>query len=611
MPRKALILSRLALALAGLLPLAAWPSAALDTRPVAPTNTRSALPEGWHHGAFMEIFVRGWRDSNGDGIGDLRGLTQSLDHLQELGVRGLWLMPITANADGDHGYATTDFRTIAPEYGTLADFDELLREAHRRGIGVIMDYVINHSAAQHPMFQEALKGPDNPFRPWFVWADALPAGWDIWGKNPWYAAEDQPWLFTGDVKELPPPSAGAKNFYFGTFGPHMPDFNFRHPPVLQYHEDSLRFWLNRGLDGYRLDAVPHLLEGDAVRWNDQPESRALTKRLQDLIKGYEHRYVVCEATAEPAAYGDPAVCGGAFAFGFVHHYVKAAQGDAESVQKVATHYDVAQGGASPTMATFLSNHDIFAGRRLWDQLGGNERAYRVAAAGYLLQPGTPFIYYGEEIGQAGVPGLPGDLPLRGPYSWTAEPGAAGFTTGTPFRAVAPNAATHNLQAQRADPGSLFNFYKTLLALRNTRPSLSRGRMEHGFAQGLVAGWQRVHEGERAVVLVNYGTQLAQAQMDKLPPNARLHSALPAGGALATRANAAGQASLYLGPQSVRVLLVNSGAQAVNKAAKPSKKAPAKKSAKPAPKKKAAGKTVPKKTAPKKAAPKKPAPKKPV
>jgi glycosidase len=611
LPRPPAFLTRLAWALAAALPLAvvAAPSA-LDIRPVPARTAPSALPEGWHHGAFMEIFVRAWRDSNGDGIGDLRGLTQSLDHLQELGVRGLWLMPITANADGDHGYATTDFRAIAPEYGTLEDFDELLREAHRRGIGVIMDYVINHSAAQHPMFQEALKGPDNPFRPWFVWADTLPAGWDIWGKNPWYAAEDQPWLFTGDVKQLPPPSAGAKNFYFGTFGPHMPDFNFRHPPVLQYHEDSLRFWLNRGLDGYRLDAVPHLLEGDAVRWNDQPESRALTKRLQDLIKSYPQRYVVCEATAEPAAYGDEAVCGGAFAFGFVHHYVKAAQGDAESVQKVATHYDVAQGRASPNMATFLSNHDIFAGQRLWDQLGGNERAYRLAAAGYLLQPGTPFIYYGEEIGQAGIPGLPGDLPLRSPYSWTAEPGRAGFTTGTPFRPVAPNAATHNLQAQRADPGSLFNFYKTLLALRNTRPSLSRGRLEHGFAQGLVAGWQRVHEGERAVVLVNYGTQLAQAQMEKLPPNARLHSALPAGGALAAKANAAGQASLYLGPQSVRVLLVNSGAQAVNKAAKKTKKAPAKKGAKAAPKKKAAGKAAPKKAAPQKAAPKKAPAKKP-
>lgn len=552
---------------------AARASAEIDTRPVPAGPTASALPEGWQHGAFMEIFVRAWRDSNGDGIGDLRGLTLTLDHLQDLGVRGIWLMPITANADGDHGYATTDFRAIAPEYGTLADFDELIREAHKRGIGVVMDYVINHSAAAHPMFQQALKGRDNPFRPWFVWAEQMPQGWDIWGKNPWYAAEGQPWTFTGDVKRLPPPPPGASNFYFGTFGPHMPDFNFRHLAVLQYHEDSLRFWLNRGLDGYRLDAVPHLLEGDAVRWNDQPESRALTKRLQDLIKGYQHRYVVCEATAEPTAYGDPAVCGGAFAFGFVQHYIGAAQGKVESVQRVATHYQT----ASPTMATFLSNHDIFAGRRLWDQLGGDVRAYKLAAAGYLLQPGTPFIYYGEEIGQAGVPGLEADLPLRGPYSWTAEPTmastGAGFTTGTPFRPLAPNRATNNLQAQRADPQSIFNFYKAMLKLRNGLPSIARGTQQHGFAQGQLAGWQRVHGGERTLVLINYGSQLAQAEMRDLPPNARLLSAYPEGGAQAARVNGAGQASLWLGPQAVRVLVVDSGAsKAVAKTGKTGKTA---------------------------------------
>jgi glycosidase len=355
---------------------------------------------------------------------------------------------------------------------------------------------------------------------------------------------------------LAPP--GSKGFYFGTFGPHMPDFNFRNPAVLEYHLSSLRFWLNRGLDGYRLDAVPHLLEGDAVRWNDQPESRALTKQLQDLIKTYAHRYVVCEATAEPQAYGDPAVCGGAFAFGFVQHYVKAAQGEAASVQKVATYWH----DARPTMATFLSSHDIFAGRRLWDQLAGDERAYRVAAAGYLLQPGTPFIYYGEEIGQAGVhdrPELTGDMPLRSPMSWTADPATAGFTTGQPFRPVAPNAATHNVQAQQRDPQSLLNFYKAMLKLRNTLPSIAQGRYEHGFAQGLVAGWQRVHGSERTLVLINYGRELAQAQMAKLPPGARLHSAFPEGGALSTRADAAGQARLWLGPQSVRVLRVETGA----------------------------------------------------
>jgi alpha-amylase len=538
-------------------------TAAPDTSAVPATPRSNGLPAHWDRGAFMEIFVRAWKDSDGDGIGDLRGLTSTLDVLQQLGIRGLWLMPVTANADGDHGYATTDFRAIAPEYGTLADFDELLRQAHRRGIGVIMDYVINHGSAQHPFFTEALKGPDNPFHAWFVWSDtapeSAPGGWDIWGAYPWYHTAAQPWAWPGPAKNMPRAAAASRGFSFGTFGPHMPDFNFRHPPVLQYHLDSLRFWLNRGLDGFRLDAVPHLVENSAKDWNDQPESRAITKALQDLIESYPQRYVVCEATAKPDEYGDPALCGGAFAFGYVHHIVEAARGKPDSVQRVATHWL----SASPTMATFLSNHDSFAGQRLWNQLQGDERRMRVAAATYLLQPGTPFVYYGEEIGQAGVPSLEGDPALRAPYSWTADAPTAGFTTGRPFRPVAPNAATHNLAAQQRDPGSLWHFYKAMIGLRNTHPSIARGRFEQGSAQGLVAVWQRRLDEpgakEHTVTLINYDSAPAPAQVRGLPPGTRLKSLWPAGGATAARVDAQGTATLLLAPHGVRVLEVTSAA----------------------------------------------------
>jgi alpha-amylase len=516
--------------LASLAAAAAGPAPAIDIRPVPvdPAALKSPLPAHWQRGVFMEIFVRAWRDSDGDGIGDLRGLKDSLPYLQRLGVRGLWLMPITKNADGDHGYATTDFRDIAPEYGTLADFDAFIAEAHRRGIGVIMDYVINHSAAQHPMFVDALRGPASPFHGWYVWADEAPQGWDIWGKNPWYLTETRPWTWAGDPKDIPSPPPGARGFYFGTFGPHMPDFNFRNPDVLRYHQDSLRFWLNRGLDGFRLDAVPHLLEGDAVNWNDQPESRALTKQLQDLIKAYPQRYVVCEATAEPQAYGDPAVCGGAFAFGFVHHHIEAARGKADSVQRVAEFWRT----ASPTMASFLSNHDIFAGRRVMDQLQGDERRYRLAAAGYLLQPGTPFIYYGEEVGMAGVPlerfaiGSSADLPIRGPMSWRPDVQRAGFTRGVPFRPIAPNVLTHNAQTQAADPASLLNFYRAMIGLRNTWPSIARGSFEASFHQGLIAGWQRRLGRERTGVVINYGEQPAQVDVPGLAAGERLQLLWP-------------------------------------------------------------------------------------
>ena len=529
------------------------------------------LDPHWHHGAFMEIFVRAYQDSDGDGVGDLRGLTSRLDYLQQLGIRGIWLMPIQKNADGDHGYATTDYRAVDPAYGTLADFDALIREAEKRGIGVIVDYVVNHSAAEHPFFVEARSNPASPYRNWYVWSHDMPKGWDIWGKNPWYHAASSPWLFKGEPKDLPPPPPGARDFYFGTFGPHMPDFDLRREEVVQYHLESLRFWLDRGLAGYRLDAVPHLVENSAKDWNDQPESRRLSKRMQDAIRAYPRRMVVCEATAEPQAYGDSAVCGGAFAFGFVHHYVQAARGRPESVAALAEYWK----RASPTMATFVSNHDRFAGARLWDQLGGDVAAYKLAAAGYLLQPGTPYVYYGEEVGMGGVTTLEGDLPLRSPMSWTGDPARAGFTTGTPFRPVAPNVAAFNAQAQSRDPGSILAFYKAMIGLRNTFPSIARGRFEHGFADGLVLGYQRALGAERTLVLLNYGTEPATAWVRELPARSRLQAVYPAADGSASgragtavapatgraaasvgaAADAQGLAEIALPPQSVRVYRV--------------------------------------------------------
>jgi glycosidase len=569
---KLLSVGLLALALAP----AALGAALFDTTPVPEQRAAAHLPAHWDRGAFMEIFVRAYQDSDGDGIGDLRGLISRLDYLKDLGIRGIWLMPVTRSADRDHGYATTDFRDIEPDYGTLADFDELLKQAHARGIGVITDYVINHASHQHPAFQEALQGPDNPWRDWFVWSQDAPEGWDIWGKNPWYHVAAQPWEWTGDPKDLPPAPPGAQDFYFGTFGPHMPDFNMRKPEVVNYHLDSLRFWLNRGLDGFRLDAVPHLIENNAKDWNDQPESRRLTRQLQDLIRAYPNRTVVCEATASPRDWGDPAVCGGAFAFGYVHHFVKAAQGEAASVKELAAYYRQAQ----PTMATFVSNHDRFAGQRLWDQVGGDIARYKLAAAGYLLQPGTPYIYYGEEVGQAGVNTLGGDLPLRAPMSWQPDAAGAGFTRGTPFRPVAPNVLTHNAQTQAQDPRSILAFYKAMLALRNTRASIARGSFENSFADGLVLGFQRQLERERTVVLINYGTGLASVRISDLPAGQALRSAYPAGGALSARVGRDGSATIHLAPLSVRVFDVGSAQGAK---AKPAAKKGAKKAAKPGPK----------------------------
>ena len=449
-----------------------------------PKPQTSPLPEAWHRGAFMEIFVRSWRDSNGDGIGDLQGLTQSLDHLQDLGVKGIWLMPITTSADHDHGYATTDFRNIDPDYGTLADFDALIKAAHARGIGVIMDYVLNHSAAEHPFFQDSLRNPQSPYRDWFEWRKEKPTGWDIWGRDPWVVT--------------------PQGSYLATFGPHMPDFNMRNPAVVKYHEDSLKFWLDRGIDGFRLDAVPHLIENSAKDWNDQPESRQLTGHFTRLIKSYPGRYVVCEATAEPMAYAREDICGGAFAFGLENQIAKAAKGERDAIQKVAQYYQT----APHTLASFASNHDQFAGKRLWDQVAGNETHYKLAAATYLLLPGTPFIYYGEEIGMAGAQGLTDDPFIRGPYSWSNDAATAGFTSGKPYRALASNLATHSSALQYQTPNSLRSFYKDLLKWRNARPSLSQGTYEQATAHGQLLSYVRRWGTEATWVVINYSTQPA-------------------------------------------------------------------------------------------------------
>ncbi len=511
--------------------------AQIDTRPVPAQPRASTLPADWQHGVFMEIFVRAYQDSNGDGIGDLKGLTRRLDYLKKLGVSGLWLMPITASSDHDHGYATTDFRAIEPQYGTLADFDELIREAHQRGIGIVMDYVINHASWQFPAFQQAVADRASPWRSWFVWDTNPGPGWDIWGKVPWYDAAQQPWTWTGEWKDLPAVTPGAPDIYFGTFGPHMPDFNMRNPAVVEYHRDSMRFWLNRGLDGFRLDAVPHLIENNAKDWNDQPESRVLTKQFQDLIKSYPGRYVVCEATAEPIAYGKPELCGGAFAFNQNYEIIKAAKGDAAAVQKMAAYYR----SMSPTMATFLHNHDIFTGQRVWDQLHGDEVRYRLAAASYLLLPGTPFVYYGEEIGQAGIDGKDDD-PLRSPMSWTpSNRGAGGFTpSARPFRPLALNRSRHNAETQQRDPGSLFNFYRELIALRRASPALTLGTYEADRVDGAVWSFQRVRGRERVFVAINYGDAPAAVELP-----ARAHQLHP-------KAKAQARGRAMLPPLSLRV-----------------------------------------------------------
>ena len=501
----------------------------VDVSGIAAADPGSTLPDGWSSGAFMEIFVRSYQDSDGDGVGDLRGLISRLDYLKDLGVSGLWLMPVTASQDHDHGYAVQDYRAIEAAYGSLADFDELLRQAHARGIAVVVDYVMNHSAAANPIFVNSKSSSTDAFRDWYLWSGTKPTGWSIYGNDPWRGSPG--------------------NYYFAPFWDQMPDWNLLNPGVVAYHHDNLRFWLNRGVDGFRFDAVGNLVENGPSAWENQPQNYALMRDVRSLLDGYARRFLVCEGPSDP--FGYTTACGSAFAFnnysGGVNNLIAAAKGDAAAAQRVADFPKTAPAG----MSTMLSNHDSFAGQRPYDQFVGNLAQYRLAAATYLLQPGTPFLYYGEEVGMAGAATLTGDAKLRTPMSWTA---AGGFSTGNPYRATSANVATFNVAAEQADPNSLLAFYKAMLALRRDLPSIARGSYENAAASGAAISFQRAYGGERTLVAINYATTAATLAVSGLPANAALAAAWPAGAA-DVGADAGGQASVALPAQSVRVYRV--------------------------------------------------------
>lgn len=528
---------RTALALALLVSLAACggggggggstgPLPDVDTSAVAKNDPGSTLPADWQKGPFAEIFVRGYQDSNGDGVGDLQGLISRLDYLKDLGVTGLWLMPVTASQDGDHGYAVTDYRAIESAYGSVADLDALVAAAHARGIGVVIDYVMNHSAARHPAFINSKAGAGNAFRSWYVWNSGHPGGWNVFGNDPWHN--------------------GGTGWYYGAFWDQMPDFNLKNTTVVDWHHDNLRFWLNHGVDGFRFDAVGNLVENGPSAWESQPENYTLMRGVKDLVAGYQNRFVVCESPANPVPFAD--ACGSAFAFGHQHDVIAAAKGDTTAIRAVADYFNT----APLTLSTMLSNHDSFAGERAWNQFNGNQAQYRLAAATYLLQPGTPFIYYGEEIGMAGATALSGDPKLRTPMSWTGT--AAGFTSGTPFRASSGNIATNNVAAQQADSSSLLNWYKAIIALRARWPSLRNGSYEGAVASGTLLSFQRAVAGERSVVVINYGGGTATATVNGLAASTTFTNAFPPSGTdLAT--DAAGTLSVSVPARSVRVLVL--------------------------------------------------------
>jgi glycosidase len=462
-------------------------SAGLDLSTVLVNDVDSGLAAAWTDSAsFIEIYVRGYQDSDGDGIGDLQGLIGRVDYLQSLGITGIWLMPITESADNDHGYAVEDYRAIESDYGSMSDFETLLGEAHARGIAVIIDYVMNHAASTNPLFLDASTEAANDKRDWFVWEDVKPQGWNTFAGDPW--------------------RNNGNGWYYGIFSALMPDFNLRNPQVAEYHKDNLRFWLNKGVDGFRFDAVGVLFENGATDWEDQPDNHALLTELNLLVDGYSKRYLVCEAPADPAAYANDASCGRAFAFQTPGAILNSARNDVVD----STFVNQLNLTNTDRMPLILSNHDSFAGDRPWNQLNGDVEDYKLAAASYLLASQTPFTYYGEEIGMANAAALSGDHALRTPMSWTSDATTAGFSTVTPFRELSANVATNNVQDEQGDFNSLLEYYRGLYQLRRTYPLAASGSLDvQANAGEAVLLVTRSEPGASAVIAINYDSSTRQ------------------------------------------------------------------------------------------------------
>jgi alpha-glucosidase len=478
----------------------------------------------WQSGVVYQVYPRSYLDATGDGVGDLPGIAGRLDYLRWLGVDAVWISPIYPSPMADFGYDVADYCDIHPLFGTLEEFDQLLAEAHARGLKVLLDFVPNHSSDQHPWFVESRSSRDNPRRDWYIWRDPAPGGGP---PNNWLSN------FGGSGWTL---DERTGQYYYHAFLPQQPDLNWRNPEVVDAMLDVLRFWLRRGVDGFRVDVIWHLVKDDQFRDNpanpnfrpgdnpfsatdpvytsDRPEVHALIARMRALFDEFDERVLIGEIYLPVERlvtyYGDE-LQGAHLPFNFqlIH-----AQWDAEHLAGLVEEYDRAiPAGGWPNWV--LGNHDQ---HRIATRVGPAQA--RVAAMLLLTLRGTPTVYYGDEIGMRDVPIPPervqdpfeknvpgkglGRDPERTPMQWNAAPNA-GFTTGVPWLPVADDYAAVNVEAQRDDPGSMLALYRRLIALRRAEPALAVGAFGSVRALGDVLAYVRSAGERHFLVALNLGS----------------------------------------------------------------------------------------------------------
>jgi len=516
---------------------------------VSTTKDKSSEP-WWKHAVFYEIYPRSFADAKNTGTGNLAGITSKLDYLQELGVDAIWITPCFPSPQVDFGYDISNYCDIAPEYGTLEDFDKLVAEAKKRNIKVLMDFVMNHTSDKHPWFIESSSSKNNPKRDWYIWSDAkngsVPNNWQsIFGHSAW---------------KLDPKT---NQYYYHIFYTEQPDLNWRNPEVRKAMYDAARFWLNRGVAGFRMDAVGVLFEdpslkdnplveggkpnayGDPAmrnRYNDNlPEIHEVFRELRAVLDSYPNNPVLIgETTVKSEAeikslYGakhDEIQLPMNFFFAYLNKL------SAPDFRKRIT--EAENMSASDWPLYFFSNHDE---RRHYDRYGDgkhNDQIAKLTAALLLTLRGSPILYYGEElgmknndpktiedvkdpIGKLGWPNFKGRDGERTPMQWS--PGKnAGFSEVEPWLPVASSYTTYNVETENKDPESILNFYKTLINLRRQNEALTQGKLKLVACEDPhVLSYVRNTEEQRILVCLNMSDQNQELDLQDVSSGSALRT----------------------------------------------------------------------------------------
>lgn len=447
-----------------------------------------------HNGVCYEVFVRSFFDSNGDGVGDLQGLIQKLDYINDgnaetqgdLGANCIWLMPI-AQSPSYHGYDVTNYYAVNGDYGTNEDFKQLVAEAHKRGIHILVDLVLNHSSSEHPYFKSAQLDAKSPYRDWYTWSPTVQPA-PGWQGTLWHKAQTR------------------DEFYYGLFWSGMPDLNLANPQVRAEAEKIARFWLEEmKVDGFRLDAVGHFFEGPGGQWKHAEGVYPWLRDYQAALRSIKPDvFTVGEVWDSMGAVLKyyPDQLDSYFAFEVADALFDAVR-TGTGARLISAVQRAQREIPDGRFSMFLRNHDQ---TRTLTEFDGDVAKNKLAVSLLLTLPGLPFVYYGEEIGMTGSKQA-GDPRLRTPMHWSRAP-AAGFTQATPWEPLQPDSFTANVEVLENDPNSLLNLHRRLIHLRAANPALGAAAEFiplNASAPGALAYVRRAN-GRAAVVIANLTAQ---------------------------------------------------------------------------------------------------------